>query len=92
MHVEAPEKASTCRSKGAKREWIEKVSDNVIACDSLKGTISKMKVVEDFESRPHKAVCIVVERKKRWNEQKLPKVLPGYSDAQKAVVGMKENA
>ena len=41
-----------------------------------------MKVVEDFESRPHKAVSFVVEREKEvleWNEQKLPKVLPGYS-------------
>ena len=41
-----------------------------------------MEVVEDFESRPHKAVSFVVEREKEiqeWNEQKLPKVLPGYS-------------
>ena len=41
-----------------------------------------MKVVEDFESRPHKAVSFVVERDKEiqeWTEQKLPKVLPGYS-------------
>ena len=39
-------------------------------------------MVEDFESRPHKAVSFVVERGKvtqEWNEQKLPKVLPGYS-------------
>ena len=48
----------------------------------LKGKISQMKVVEDFESRPHKAVTFVVERGKErqeWNEQKLPKSLPGYS-------------
>ena len=41
-----------------------------------------MRVVEDFESRPHKAVSFVVEREKEiqeWNERKLPKVLPGYS-------------
>ena len=41
-----------------------------------------MKVVEVFESRPHKAVSCLVEREKEireWNEQKLPKVLPGYS-------------
>ena len=40
-----------------------------------------MKVVEDFQLRPHKAVSFVVERDKdveAWNEQKLPKVLPGY--------------
>ena len=41
-----------------------------------------MEVVEDFESRPHKADSFVVERGKeiqKWNEQKLPKVPPGNS-------------
>ena len=41
-----------------------------------------MKVVEDFESKPHKAVSCVVERGKEiqeWTEQKLPKVLLGHS-------------
>ena len=79
MHVVALEKASTCRSKG---KWIEKVYDYVIACNSLKRKISQMEVVEDFESRPHKAVSSVVEREKEmqeWHEQKLPKVLAGYS-------------
>ena len=50
--------------------------------DSLKGKISQIKVVEDFESRLDKAVSFVVEREKEiqeWNEQKLPKVLPCYS-------------
>ena len=49
---------------------------------SLKGKISKMKVVEDFESRPHKAATFVVERgkeKQEWSGQKLPKALPGFS-------------
>ena len=55
MHVIAPEKASTCRSKSAKGKWIENVYDYVIACDSLTGNISQM-AVEDFELRPHKAV------------------------------------
>ena len=35
-----------------------------------------------FESRPHKAVSFVARREKEvkeWNEQKLPKVLPGHS-------------
>ena len=56
--------------------------DYVIACSSLKGKNSDMKVIEDFESRPHKAVTFVVERGKErqeWNEQQLPKALPGYS-------------
>ena len=41
-----------------------------------------MKVIEDFESRPHKAVTFVVERGKKrqeLNEQQVPKALPGYS-------------
>ena len=39
-----------------------------------------MEVVEDFESRPHKTVSFVVEIEKEikeWNEQEMPKVLPG---------------
>ena len=82
FHVVAPEEASTCRRKGAKGEWIEKIYDNVIACHSLKRNISQMKVVEDFESTPHKAAPFVVERDKEeqeWNEQRMQKVLPGYS-------------
>ena len=69
----APEKASTCRSTSAKGEWIEKVYDYVVACNSRKRKISQMKVVENFESRPHKAVSFLVEREKEtqeWNEQK----------------------
>ena len=58
----------------------------VIACSSLKGTISQMKVVDDFESRPHKAVTFVVERGKErqeWREQRR-----GYQEeAQKRKVG-----
>ena len=76
MHVVAPEKTSTC-SKGVKGKWIEKVYD----C-GLEGDISQVKVVEHFESRPHEAVSFLVERDKEvqvWNEQKMPKALPGYS-------------
>ena len=38
-----------------------------------------MKVIEDFESRPHKVVTFVVERGKEqeWREQRMLKVLPG---------------
>ena len=39
-------------------------------------------MLEDFESRPRKAVSFVVEREKEvqeWNEQELPKVLPCHS-------------
>ena len=41
-----------------------------------------MKVIGDFESRPHKAVTFKVERGKErqeWSEQRVPLVLPGYS-------------
>ena len=58
---------------------MEKVYDYVIACNTLNERISDMKVIEDFESRPHKAVTFVVERGKErqeWKEQKLPKALP----------------
>ena len=82
MHLVAPEKASTYRSKSAKGEWIVKVYDLVICVFSPIRKISKMEVVEDFESRPHKAVSFVVEREKEmqeWNEQKLPKASLGYS-------------
>ena len=53
-----------------KGEWIEKVYDHVIACNSLKAKISQMEVVEDFESRPHKAESCVVEREKEMQEWK----------------------
>ena len=82
VHVIAPEGVSTCRSKNAKGEWVEKVYDNVTACSSLKGRISDMKVIEDFQSRPDKAVTFAVERGKErleWNEKKLPKASPGHS-------------
>ena len=61
---------------------MEKVYDYVIACSSLKGRIADMKVIKEFESRPHKAVTFVVERGKERQErngQKLPKTLPGKS-------------
>ena len=77
IHLIAPAGVSTCRSKNAKGEWVEKVYDNVVACSSLMGGFSNMKVMEDFVSRPHKADTFVVERGKErqeWNEQKLPKV------------------
>ena len=64
MHAVAQEKGSTCRSKSEKGEWSEKVYDYVIACDSLKGKISQMEVMEDFESRPHQAVSFLVESEK----------------------------
>ena len=80
MFVVVPKEASTCRSKGPKGEWIERTYDYVIACNSFKGKNPHMKVVKDFESRPHKAVSFVVERDKEvqeWNERFLPAVEEG---------------
>ena len=37
------------KKKKAKGKWEEKVYDYVLACSSLKGKISKMKVIEEFE-------------------------------------------
>ena len=65
MHVIAPEETSTCRSRDLNGEWIEKTYDYVIECGTLKGEISQMKVVEDFDSRQHKAVSFVVDRERR---------------------------
>ena len=61
---------------------MEKVYDFVVACSSLKRRISDMKVIEDFESRPHKAVTFVVEggkERQEWSEQRMPNVFPGYT-------------
>ena len=69
MHVIAPAGVSTCRSKKTKEEWVEKVYDYVVACSSLKGRISDMKVIQDFESRPHKVVTFAVAKGKAGMEQ-----------------------
>ena len=65
VHVIAPQGVSMCRSKNAKGEWVEKVYDYVIASCGLKGKISDMKVIEDFESRPHKAVTFVSKEERK---------------------------
>ena len=55
-----PNEASSCRSTGPKGERIERTCDYVIASGSLKGKIIEMEVVEDFESRQHRAVSFLV--------------------------------
>ena len=50
------------RSKGPIDELIERTYDDVIASRSLQGKVKNMDMVEDFESRPHKAVTFLVER------------------------------
>ena len=65
MRVVAVRKASTCRSKGAKGEWIEKVYDNVIACSSLEGNISQMEEVEDLSRGRTKQCPLWLKEKRR---------------------------
>ena len=64
--IEAPgERISICRSKGPNGELIERTYDHLIASRSLQGKVKNMAVVEDFESRPHKAVTFQVENDTR---------------------------
>ena len=59
MFIEAPgDGVSTSRSKGLNGELIERTYDYVIASHSQ---IKTTQVVEDFESRPHKAVTFLAE-------------------------------
>ena len=53
MFIKAPKEVSTCRANAPNGELIERTYDHVTSSRSLKGKITKMEVVEDFESRPH---------------------------------------
>ena len=89
----APEGVSTCRSKSAKGEWVEKVFDYVIACSSLRGRNSDMQVMEDFESRPHKAVTFCSPKRKReagMERAKIAEEEDYQEEARKRKVGKKE--
>ena len=55
---------SICRSKPSNGEVIERTHNHVIARRISHGKIKSMEVVEDFESRPHKAFIFLVERDK----------------------------
>ena len=82
MHQEPEEGVSTCRSKSPKGELLERTHDYVTASRSLRGEIKNTEVVDDFESRPHKAVSFIVERDKEvqvWSQQKMPEAPPGFS-------------
>ena len=63
-------------------ELIERTYDYGVASQSLQEKIKKMEAVEDFESKPHKAVTFLLGRDKEILELlglKMPKTLPGYS-------------
>ena len=63
MFIEsAGRRISTCRSAGPKGEAAERTRDYDIASRSLQGKIKDVEVVEDFESRPLKAVVFWVDR------------------------------
>ena len=55
-----------------------------------KGKISKMEVVEDFESRQHKAMSFVVKREKEMQECNGQKFAEGASTSQRRKVATKE--
>ena len=60
VHQGARKDVSTCRSKSLNGELIERTYDYIIASRSVQEKIRNMEVVEDFESRRHKAVSFVV--------------------------------
>ena len=67
---------STCRSKGPKGEIVQRSCDCVVASHSFQEKNKNMDVLEEFESRPHKAVTFLVEGDTEfqvWREQKMPK-------------------
>ena len=67
VSIEAPEEGmSTCRSKRPKGEAIERTYDHVLASRILQRKIKNMEVVEDFESRPHKAVTFLWKETRRF--------------------------
>ena len=68
-YVMTPEGVSACRSRSAEGELVADVYDYVKTCSSLKGIISDIQVIEDFESRPHKAVTFAVQRGKAGMER-----------------------
>ena len=72
---------STCRAKRSNGEMIERTYDYVVACRSLKERIKAIEVVEEFESRPHQAITVVLEGDKQiqeWREQKSRRI---YQDS-----------
>ena len=86
MFIEAPEaESSTCRSTSPKGELIESTCDCVIASRRLQGRIKNMEVVEDFDSSPHKAVTLLMERNKAISMEHATTV--GSLDTPHATVG-----
>ena len=83
MFIKAPgEGVSTCRCKGQNGDLTKRTYDYVIASHRFQGKIKNMDVVEDFESRPHKAVTLLAARDKEFQmcrEQKMPKAIPGFN-------------
>ena len=84
------DRVSRCRSKNAKGEWVEKVFDYVIGCNSLKGKISQMNV-EEFESRPHKAVTFCSRKRKGEAGMERAKTAEGVTWIQWRTVARKEH-
>ena len=56
---------STCRSKSADGVEVERVCDYVVACKGLRSNVRKVKVIEDYDSRPLMPVGFEVRCKER---------------------------
>ena len=92
MHVVAQEKASTCRSKGAKGDWIEKVYDYAIAYNSPKGKISQMEVVWKTPSRGRTKRCLFWRGKRKGDaEMERAEVAKGVAGVQWRKVARKKH-
>ena len=78
MHVVAPKEASTCRSKGAKEEWIERTLTTLLRAIVSKNKWRWWKI---FRGRTNPCLLWFREKKEiqEWNEQKMPRVLPSHS-------------
>ena len=76
--------------KALKDVWIERTYDYVVANGSLKGKILQMEVVEDFESRPHKAVSFCGRKIERNKGMERAGAAEGAAWSQRRKVATKE--
>ena len=64
-----------CKTRGANGEVTERTHDYVIACTSLQSCMRDMEVVEDLESRAHKAISVAVQKNTRCRNSMCKKCL-----------------
>ena len=72
--------------QGPNGELLERTYGYVIAIRSLQGNIKDVKVLQEFESRPHKPIAFQVERDRKVQvvrKIRTPEALPGFSGGRK---------